>query len=781
MSADGADGEGRGSEVKTSGGDSDDPSSTANELPRISRLPGRASEPGAPHRPPWVGPLVGTLVGVLLFGWAIMTEAFSVTSEESSLWEAAEASPSEESWRAYVAWADQIRELGGARSMLATELTPVWRRAPEAARHIVAARAESLVATQAWSALCALLAEDHAPDVDATALPALRARLDAAIEAYTTQAHAHAMRAHALSAVTSALRAVRDDDPCADSGVLRVRRSIDPASDDLDHRLPDGETVRDLLDRRRSRSTTSQVSEAIATDLREALGGTYGLEAAHDDEAMSRARLVVEVGAVLHANGRVVVAAGSELPELALRVSVRFFVRADEATMPSEPDYQATSELAVPATVSAALARVTNVEGAESAYGEIVDALDARLTERVLEELGLATWSGPSSPYYDCTDAEPLPIGRRVRGTTRGALDVTYGTCSPEYERDRSARGAECDDCEPAPESPEVVYRLIVPERAIAAVQAFGDGRAIVTYVRRECAASTSELACGAYGAPASALLDPGVYYVFVDGAQGSSGRYELEASLHDPTHAPHACETAGPLALGSDTSVDTSSGLDHMEGSCGGVGSPERVYALDVPARSRLRCTRSGSVGGVVYVRSACGDPSTERACADASAATGVLHATLDRGRYYVVVDGHALGDRGQHTLRCDLAEIPEVSSLPAESCVAPGVLPATSVIQADTFAARDDLEGSCGGAGPDLVYRIDVAARSHLVATPTGEPGTILYLRRTCDDAESELACMPAGPLETDLDAGSYFLVVDGGATSFGPSAVAVTLTPL
>ncbi len=734
---------------------------------------------GATTRPRWVAPVAIALLLVLLAAFSIGLEAISVRDEESTLWSNAESERTAASWQRYVDWAEGIRERGGARSMLARELTLFDDRESYASTHVLLAGAAAIIAREDWPALCALRTEHPGTEADEAATQALRARLESATTSYRASARAHAMRANALAAITSALEAVRADDPCADVGLLHVRHSIDPAADDLDRRIPGGATVRDVLERNRLGGRSATLVDSIDTELRDALGGAYGLTGAREEETANRAHLAVEIATVVHADTLVATTSGVELPAIALRVSIRFFVRPDGAVLPTEPDYQTTAELALPAELVRELSSASGAAAAETAYRDMLSTLYARLTERVREELGLAAWSGPSSPYYDCSDAEPLPVGRRVRGTTRGAVDVTYGSCSAEYESGRRSYDSGCDDC--ADEtllSPEVVYRLIVPERSIAAVQAFADGRDVVTYIRSECASLASELACGAEGAPASAVLDAGVYYVFVDGSAGSSGRFELAASLHDAIHPPHACDSAAVLVAGESTTVDTSHGLDHMEGSCGGVGAPERVYALDVAVPSRLRCTRTSDIGGVVYVRSSCGRPESEIACA--SAVTSPLYATLAPGRHFVVVDGAVPGDLGRHRLRCDLAAIPTVSAVDAEACDSPEAATIPGTIEADTFSARDDLHGSCGGAGPDLVYRLEVTTRSRLRATPTGAD-TVLYVESTCGDASTEIACVASGPLEAELDPGSYFLVVDSGATSFGARSIAIELSDL
>lgn len=80
------------------------------------------------------------------------------------------------------------------------------------------------------------------------------------------------------------------------------------------------------------------------------------------------------------------------------------------------------------------------------------------------------------------------------------------------------------------------------------------------------------------------------------------------------------------------------------------------------------------------------------------------------------------------------------------------------------------DVFRGSCGGEGPDRVYAFELAEPARVVATATGFD-TLLHLRATCDDAESELACVddssPPGSrgarVTAELGPGTWWLVAD------------------
>jgi hypothetical protein len=90
---------------------------------------------------------------------------------------------------------------------------------------------------------------------------------------------------------------------------------------------------------------------------------------------------------------------------------------------------------------------------------------------------------------------------------------------------------------------------------------------------------------------------------------------------------------------------------------------------------------------------------------------------------------------------------------------------------VTGDTFAARDDVSGTCGGAGaPDVIYRVEVARRSRFVASLDGEEAPhVLVLWRRCADRAAEVTCGRA--VDEILAPGTYYVAVDGAsAEAFG-----------
>ena len=94
----------------------------------------------------------------------------------------------------------------------------------------------------------------------------------------------------------------------------------------------------------------------------------------------------------------------------------------------------------------------------------------------------------------------------------------------------------------------------------------------------------------------------------------------------------------------------------------------------------------------------------------------------------------------------------------------------------------ATDDYQGTCGGGGgPDAVYRIDLAERS-LINVATVAPHDVrMYLRSGSCISGAEVYCAVNDFSTTPLEAGTYYLFVDGDTpTAKGDYTLAVSLTP-
>ena len=384
--------------------------------------------------------------------------------------------------------------------------------------------------------------------------------------------------------------------------------------------------------------------------------------------------------------------------------------------------------------------------------------------------------SGGGGSVGTCGSPLELEAGTPVHGSTQQGESVTQGSCASGTAR-------------------EQVYRLELSGRAQvrAVIESSFDG---ALYMLRSCGQPQTEIACND-DAPSttrseiSTTLDPGIYFLVVDGYGDESGEYDLIVEVSDLQSLASICGDAPPLPVGRPVSGSTQGLPNYFHASCaGGARSADRVYVLDVAARSRLRVSQQSDHDGSLYVRTSCEDPTSEIACNDdyVDNRHALVTAVVDPGRYYVYSDGFSSDQAGNFTLNAELTPA-QGGGATADACGATGSLALGQQIEVDTFVALDDYAGSCGGQGaPDVVYELNVRNRSRLRAAITeSQFEGAVYIQRTCGDASTEVACeaVPMGgeaTLDTVLAPGRYFLVMDGQRPeTFGAVKIQVALDDL
>jgi len=396
---------------------------------------------------------------------------------------------------------------------------------------------------------------------------------------------------------------------------------------------------------------------------------------------------------------------------------------------------------------------------------------------------------GPGS----CGEPLPLELGQTVSGTTEQGGSHLTASC---------ARG----------DAPEIVYRLPVPRRmqvTLASEQEF-DG---AIYILRQCTASGgtsggrrrmpnggggNEIACNdddqnARRSRIVQVLDPGEYYVVVDGYSSDSGPFTLAASGQDIPSTDELCQQATTLTLGQPVQGDTSREVDGFQASCANrTPGPDRVFRFDLAQESRVQATlETPNFDGALFIRRACAQSNSEIACNDDAESTrqARVNTVLPAGPYFVYADGFQSGASGPFTLQVDSAPVAG-AGLQGDACtdaqpINIGASPTST--QGNLLAARDDIQVSCGGGSdtPDVVYRVDVRSRGRLklffeyMDESLREAGGLaIAVQRACGGtaANNTVACRAVAAGEDNVvDAvvtpGTYFVVVDAArARAFG-----------
>jgi hypothetical protein len=391
-----------------------------------------------------------------------------------------------------------------------------------------------------------------------------------------------------------------------------------------------------------------------------------------------------------------------------------------------------------------------------------------------------------------CGEPLALELGQTVNG------DTSQGT---------SRLRASCADGD----APEFVYRLRVPRRmqiTLASEQEF-DG---AIYILRNCSPGGSrrpgrpspegpqanEIACNdddeqVRRSRIVQVLDPGEYYVVVDGFGDNSGPFTLAATGQDVPSADEVCQQAAALTPGRPVQGDTAREFDVFHGSCANhAPGPDRVFRFDLPQESRVQATlETPGYDGALFIRRACAAENSEIACNDDAESTrqARINTVLPAGPYFVYADAYNAGQGGPFTLQVDTAPVTG-AGLAGDTCAdaQPFAVSTTpSSVQGNLLVARDDAQPSCGGGAdtPDLVYRVDVTTRgrlklwfSYMDETLREGGGLALQVLRSCNTTapNNEVACRALNSgadnaLETVVTPGTYFVVVDAArARTFG-----------
>ena len=400
-------------------------------------------------------------------------------------------------------------------------------------------------------------------------------------------------------------------------------------------------------------------------------------------------------------------------------------------------------------------------------------ALVVKMTEGAGEYLA-ATWSGGAIGASASGEGEGATARAGApTGTCDSPIPITAGQYPGTTAHGESDNEASCASSS----SRETVYRLDLATRQRATISIDDPHFDSVLYVRKDdCADVESEVACNddvdhERRSRVDAVLDPGTYYVFVDGLANEAGTYRLKVALEEVPTLADVCRSSRALALGIAASGTTAGAFDSAQSTCGdGAKGGDVAYHFDLAARSRVRVSeKSSEFSPVVHLRKSCADESTEIACSedgisdDAASSIGVL----DPGSYTAFADSSGRDGEGRFTLIAETSPVQGAGG-PGDSCSDAIALSGTGKIDGDTFSSRDDVSGSCAPAGgPDEIYRFDVAKRMRLTAHLTRQEGHhVFVLTRSCGDRAGEIAC--GGSVDQIVGPGTYFLAVDGATPS-------------
>ncbi|MBI5499193.1 MAG: DUF4215 domain-containing protein [Deltaproteobacteria bacterium] len=242
------------------------------------------------------------------------------------------------------------------------------------------------------------------------------------------------------------------------------------------------------------------------------------------------------------------------------------------------------------------------------------------------------------------------------------------------------------------------------------------------------------------------------------------------------------ACAGAIEITASGTFTGATCAATGDYTATCGAsAGGPDVVYRLTLAVAADVTMDTVGSsYDAVLHLHSSGSCPGPELACDDNTAGGTPGQARFFRnlaaGSYWVIVDGAGAGGRGNYVLNVDVSSTPPPAN---DACAAAIDISAGGVFTGSTATAADDHTYSCtpsAAGGRDVWYTFTLAARE-LVYIDTVDGNTwdsVLQLRQGACGSAAAVACADdqcrtySGGLRSqivrELDAGTYFVVVDG-----------------
>ena len=343
----------------------------------------------------------------------------------------------------------------------------------------------------------------------------------------------------------------------------------------------------------------------------------------------------------------------------------------------------------------------------------------------------------------------------------------------------------------------EVVYSFTTSEEQDVEISAISvTGERMNFAVRSDCSEPLTTLRCVS-DAPARARLHQvpaGTYYVLLESSPVREVDFNFDIAFVPPTPPPpgDGCSQPIDLALGETIDGALAGREDMVNVVCGcapdqvelgqscGLFLPDVVYRLNVPETTDLGVHVSGGASSVMTYdfRTVCGDDASQLACARGRPLDARVR-NVEPGEYYLVVEAQA-----QTSFSLNVEALPlsvPVDVVDNDTCTSAAEIPETGgLFRGDTLPLLNDYDAVCGGGARshDAAFRLVLSRPHHVVASVQGVFDTVLYRYQDVEGI-GPLACVPrfericnddAGPgnstslLDEELDAGTYYYIVDG-----------------
>jgi hypothetical protein len=399
---------------------------------------------------------------------------------------------------------------------------------------------------------------------------------------------------------------------------------------------------------------------------------------------------------------------------------------------------------------------------------------------------------GSGMTSVDVQLTAPTPAPTNTDCTMPTMVPATGGHFTGNFVDVHDTTGTSCGS------GPGLVYQVtLAAESDLAITLSSPDGQQMSWAVQTTCGATGSEVRCVS-GAPAVARLHQqpaGTYFIVIQGPTYVAVDYSLTVDVLPPTPRVHGDLCSDPITVTLDTPyMGTLAGAEDDYATTCGFNYPDVVHTFTLAAASDLDITVDG---GTAYLNAAlrqnCTMEFPELRC-DSGSPVAAHVRNVAAGTYFLIVEG---ARAGAYTVTIHATTPPTVPTPVTgnSGCGGAIVIPQTGGYWSGTTAtgATNNYDPTMCGSGPtnmspDVAFRLDLTARSRVIATTDGSSfDTLLYrFTNSCHSGMETVCNDDAGghntsTLSETLDPGTYFYVVDGFDTTLsGPYQFQAIITP-
>ncbi len=275
-----------------------------------------------------------------------------------------------------------------------------------------------------------------------------------------------------------------------------------------------------------------------------------------------------------------------------------------------------------------------------------------------------------------------------------------------------------------------------------------------------------------------STTLDPGTYFIAVDGFDGATSTFNLSLTCSGATGT---CNNPIDLACGGMANGNNGDGENNLETYFGDADwtGPELIYEFQAPG-GVVDVVLSGLDADLdLFLVSDCKDPgNTQLAASTNTTNQESISTNLSAGTYFLIVEGYE-GATSSFSLSVTCSGTPGTFDNPI--AIACGELQAGNTNDGqDNF---DTHSGFSDWTGPELFYSFQAPGGDVTVELSRLDVDMDLFIVTDASDpnnseiASSEGSGNQTELINTNLAAGTYYIMVDGYAGVAGPFDLEVT----